>query len=247
MNRGQNSCEVITLLYAYKCLYPENIYLLRGNHECSDMNTAYGFKKECESRDFRLFMFYQKVIETYKYLPLGAILNDKFFCVHGGISKSIKNRNDLMRAKKFEKKLLPLMNIQTDFLWNDPNEDISQFGPNSRGCGDFFGKDALNEFLKNLNFDLVIRAHQTESEGYNWNFGSDGGILTVFSSIDYCQTGNDGAYALISEDGKVSCLEIYSIENNDSGVKNSIDDSEQNIMTNLDRNYTDEMNSFIVD
>ena len=49
---------------------------------------------------------------------------------------------------------------------------------------------------------------QIQSDGYNWNFGNDGGILTVFSTRDYCETGNNGAYAMISNKGNVCCSKL---------------------------------------
>ena len=37
-HRGKFSLESICLLLAYKVKYPENIFLLRGNHECASIN-----------------------------------------------------------------------------------------------------------------------------------------------------------------------------------------------------------------
>ena len=42
------SLETICLLLAYKVKYPENFFLLRGNHECASINRIYGFYDECE-------------------------------------------------------------------------------------------------------------------------------------------------------------------------------------------------------
>lgn len=42
--------ETICLLLAYKIKYPENFFVLRGNHECASINRIYGFYDECEAR-----------------------------------------------------------------------------------------------------------------------------------------------------------------------------------------------------
>ena len=48
VDRGKQSLETICLLLAYKVKYPENFFLLRGNHECASINRIYGFYDECQ-------------------------------------------------------------------------------------------------------------------------------------------------------------------------------------------------------
>ena len=47
VDRGKNGLETICMLLAYKIKYPENFFLLRGNHECASINRIYGFYDEC--------------------------------------------------------------------------------------------------------------------------------------------------------------------------------------------------------
>ncbi len=47
VDRGKQSLETICLLLAFKIKYPENFFILRGNHECASINRIYGFYDEC--------------------------------------------------------------------------------------------------------------------------------------------------------------------------------------------------------
>ena len=52
VDRGKQSLETICLLLAYKIKYPENFFVLRGNHECASINRIYGFYDECTWSNF---------------------------------------------------------------------------------------------------------------------------------------------------------------------------------------------------
>jgi serine/threonine-protein phosphatase PP1 catalytic subunit len=54
VDRGKQSLETICLLLAYKIKYPENFFILRGNHECASINRIYGFYDECMYRNLSI-------------------------------------------------------------------------------------------------------------------------------------------------------------------------------------------------
>ena len=90
VDRSPNDVEVTVLLFAYKLRYPEHVRMLRGNHECRLINNIYGFKESCK-RSFERdgLKMWKKFSSAFQNLPVCALIDEKIFCVHGGLSVKI--------------------------------------------------------------------------------------------------------------------------------------------------------------
>ena len=98
--------------------------------------------------------------------------------------------------------------IVTELLWNDPSEDVSDWEENERGCGQIFGKNNLNAFVKALDLDLICRGHQVMENGYGF-FGDEKKLVTVFSAKNYCgEFDNDAAVMTVDKSLKCS-FEVF--------------------------------------
>lgn len=84
VDRGSFSFEVVTTLLALSMACPGAVHMLRGNHETKNMNKIYGFEGEVRAKyDEKVMSLFT---EVFNWLPLAAVLQDKVFIVHGGLS-----------------------------------------------------------------------------------------------------------------------------------------------------------------
>lgn len=75
VDRKYRGLEIMCLLMAYKIKYRSHIFLLRGNHEASEVNEIHGFKDECLRRcNLTTYSMFQ---ELFSYLPIAALVGDK--------------------------------------------------------------------------------------------------------------------------------------------------------------------------
>ena len=72
VDRGRHSLETITLLLLLKVKYPERITLIRGNHECRQITTVYGFYDECVNK-YGSARVWHHCCRVFDYLNLAAV------------------------------------------------------------------------------------------------------------------------------------------------------------------------------
>eukprot|EP01060_Flectonema_neradi_P034498 TRINITY_DN6063_c0_g3_i1.p1 TRINITY_DN6063_c0_g3~~TRINITY_DN6063_c0_g3_i1.p1 ORF type:complete len:311 (+),score=30.25 TRINITY_DN6063_c0_g3_i1:68-1000(+) len=199
VDRGQNSIETMCLLLAYKVKYPENFFLLRGNHECASITRIYGFYDECKKRyNIKLWKIFT---DCFNCLPVAACIDEKIFCVHGGLSPELQSFDQIRNITRPSD--VPDMGLVCDLLWSDPEESHDEWGESGgRGVSYTFGERVVEKFLQKFDLDLICRAHQVVEDGYQ--FFASRRLITLFSAPNYCGE-FDNAAAIMGIDETLLC------------------------------------------
>ncbi|CCX15036.1 Similar to Serine/threonine-protein phosphatase PP-Z; acc. no. P78968 [Pyronema omphalodes CBS 100304] len=198
VDRGKQSLETILLMLCYKIKFPENFFLLRGNHECANVTRVYGFYDECKRRCN--IKIWKTFVDTFNTLPIAAIVAGKIFCVHGGLSPSLQHMDDIRNIARPTD--VPDYGLLNDLLWSDPADMNNDWEENERGVSYCFGKKVIVDFLAKHDFDLVCRAHMVVEDGYE--FFNERTLVTVFSAPNYCGE-FDNWGAVMSVSGELLC------------------------------------------
>ncbi|XP_066603624.1 serine/threonine-protein phosphatase 2B catalytic subunit 2-like isoform X3 [Prorops nasuta] len=203
VDRGYFSIECVLYLWALKLCHPTTLSLLRGNHECRHLTEYFTFKQECKIKYSE--RVYDACMDAFDCLPLAALINNQFLCVHGGLSPEIHNLEDIRKLDRFKEP--PAFGPMCDLLWSDPLEDFGNeknaehFSHNSvRGCSYFYSYTACCDFLKNNNLLSIIRAHEAQDAGYRMYRKSQTtgfpSLITIFSAPNYLDVYNNKAAVL---------------------------------------------------
>ncbi|KAK8893859.1 hypothetical protein M9Y10_022288 [Tritrichomonas musculus] len=219
VDRGQYSIEVVTLLFALFNAFPKQIFMLRGNHEFEDINQIYGFESEVLMH-YGQIKLYRKFNEAFGYLPLAAIINQKIFCVHGGISPALKSFDQIIALKR----PITVLDIPfvSDLVWSDPSTESQLYGNSNRGVGTTFGEQAAQEFLAMFGIEKIIRAHQCVQYGIAKFFNNQ--VITVFSCSNYADAcGNRCGLLFVESDGNLQHFSLPPIEQIDRSVVDSME------------------------
>jgi len=203
VDRGYFSIECVLYLWSLKIWYPGTLFLLRGNHECRHLTDYFTFKLECKRKYSE--QLYDACMQSFCALPLAAIMNKQFFCIHGGLSPELQTLDDIRSIDRFREP--PTQGLMCDILWSDPVEDFGQEKMNEsfvhnhvRGCSYFFTYQAACQFLERNKLLSIIRAHEAQDAGYRMyrktrttGFPS---VMTLFSAPNYLDVYNNKAAIL---------------------------------------------------
>ncbi|KAG7006485.1 serine/threonine-protein phosphatase SIT4 [Physcia stellaris] len=214
VDRGYFSLETLTLLLCLKACYPSRITLVRGNHESRQITQVYGFYEEC-SQKYGNASVWKACCQVFDFLVLGAIVDGKVLCVHGGLSPEIRTLDQIRVIARAQE--IPHEGAFCDLVWSDP-EDIGTWAISPRGAGWLFGDKVAAEFNHVNNFTLIARAHQLVNEGFKHHF-PDKSVVTVWSAPNYCyRCGNVASIMNLGEDLKPKFTIFSAVPDNQRAV-----------------------------
>jgi len=239
-----------------KLLYPDKIFMLRGNHEFVDQNTMEGdetdlyFRPQVE-QEYGKADAAEIVDEANKmfcYLPLAAVIDNSIFCVHGGIPRALSEK-EFSKGDFLEQVIgtirRPINAWWTmddarvfDLVYADPasardeikkKKDVVLPGFVSGKRGDehvMWTREATRKFFRRTGLTHIIRAHESNETGVS--IQHSGRVFTVFSSSGYNE--DTGAAAVLVHNEK---LQIIFVDNTgfhdqeDDGFKERFGDREE--------------------
>ena len=167
VDRGPQSMENINYLALLKSTYPEDIFLLMGNHEAYDIiphypaNFWWGLDTESYTRYAALF----------SKLPLAVTAQNGVLALHGALP-DVEKLSDINRINLGSEEWVTI-------IWGDFQES------RGKSLGGYvgrpqFGRDYFNEIMQRFDKNLLIRSHQPFTP-----ILYDNRCLTLFTSSAY--------------------------------------------------------------
>jgi len=203
VDRGNFSLETIQLLLALKIRYPTRVTLMRGNHESRQLTQVYGFYDEVMLK-YGNANVWNYFMDVFDYLPIGALVDNKIYCTHGGLSPVLDTLDDIRALDRVQE--IPHDGPVCDLMWSDPVETLG-WASSVRGAGHLFGPDVTDKFNYENGLHIICRAHQLVMPGYEWTH--DSMVVTLFSAPKYCgRNENKGAVMSINEQLNFSMVQF---------------------------------------
>lgn len=193
-DRGVYSAEVYYTILKIKLLFPNQIILMRGNHEGPEDLLAYPHDlpfqfQERFGEEWKIA--YAKIRELFDCLYNAVLVEERYLMIHGGLPPQAKTMEDLAYAHLKH----PKESFLEDMLWSDPIERIRGVRASPRGAGKLFGENITEEVLNQFNVKILIRGHEPCGEGFKINH--IGRVLTIFSRKGLPYYNLHGAYLVL--------------------------------------------------
>ncbi len=223
--------ETISFLYGMVCLFPEYVFIVRGNHESKRQNERI-WEKDKQSKDRKSFV--ADVLEKYgeskgryilkyfqssfDYLPVGILIDNETLVCHGGFP--IQSTPWGFMADPTELSEIQMMNRRKDIV--NMTDNLSQImwldladDPNLPKRSEKTRAFTITEFKNFMGLNkltCLIRSHQCVPNGYmnhvpytHVRDGKEIKLYTVFSAGNYCGSGGNKIGKMVVQRGKVTC------------------------------------------
>ena len=90
--------------------------------------------------------------DCFNCLPIAAIVDEKIFCCHGGLSPDLQSMEQIRRIMRPTD--VPDTGLLCDLLWSDPDKDVQGWGENDRGVSAVWS--VYKQTMKDLRYSFNI-------------------------------------------------------------------------------------------
>ncbi|KAF7457879.1 Serine/threonine-protein phosphatase [Cryptosporidium felis] len=247
VDEGKFSLEVTFILFSLKIMFPDRIFLLRGNHEDPMINSSSGFLFECRNKyGSNGDLIWERINDAFEFLSICAVIDDQVMCLHSGIGKSIQRVEHLLDIPKPIHVKSDLVNGRNDITGNDrhvldciwsnliekqnfegatfddciveTDTENNELNKMEFGVINFDSNDVEN-FINNNRIRLIVNTGDYCRGGCEYNVG--GKVLSLTSATNYCNRYcNDAAVLVITQGPNEELIQYNQILKSES-VDNS--------------------------
>jgi predicted phosphodiesterase len=197
VDRGERSHENIDYLLSLKLIYPENLFLLMGNHEAHSVIQFYP-ADFWEQLDRDLYELYASVLMK---LPLAVSTQNGIIALHGALP-NIENLEDVNEIR---------VGTETwrQMIWGDWQELSGKIlGDDTFTGRPQFGQDYFNEIMDRFGKNVLIRSHQPTAEPAMYYRR----CLTIFTSSAYRPYVSERTVAIVDLEREVKTIDDLAIK-----------------------------------